>query len=389
MNRTLIILISCVVAIFLLIAIFFEFKDVPEIKRGGNYDIEAQEMRGLLMFKEMLNTKYGENNVEVINSLDHEYLKDQEGGLLVLIEDVIRIDSSGYQAIKEFQSRNNEVLVIGNYFSIDSLSCDMECDFEIDTTFEFNWVDDATVYHYDTYVTDSIVGNRSKMMHFSENSEDDLLLANGTMTIFKNCYEDGFSLSVHSFPELFTNIASMNDCYLENFNKTFSQFSSSRVILHRDEKSDLAVGLNDQSLLQFIMSQPALKAAYMLTILLTLLFVIFSSKRKLREVPLLERQKNTSLDYVATISDIFMSQDQNEKLVRHMKTIFFHKVRSDYYLRENDASFAMKLSKKSQVPIDLINSILNQLSAVDSHRFDDYQIIRLYQNIETYNKTRK
>ena len=132
-----------------------------------------------------------------------------------------------------------------------------------------------------------------------------------------------------------------------------------------------------------------LKYAYYLTLLLSLLFVFFASKRKQKEIPVLETSKNTSLEYIKTTSALFMAQGQNEKLVNHIKRNFYYKVKTAYYLDKSNPEFAELLAKKSRIPLDQIRNIIKQLNIVDNYAFNDDQLIRLYKDIDSFEKNRK
>lgn len=84
-----------------------------------------------------------------------------------------------------------------------------------------------------------------------------------------------------------------------------------------------------------------------------------------------------------------MAQNQNAKLVRHMKRNFIYKAKSAYFLNPEDPRFVEKLAKKSKCSIDQINSIMRQLNLADTHDFNDDQLIRLYNDINSFNKNRK
>jgi len=218
---------------------------------------------------------------------------------------------------------------------------------------------------------------------------EELLHVRDSLAIFRRVLVNDKTYHLHSAPSLFINKGALSTAYLENFNKTMDVFTSHSVVMHKSKKQNLNTGLNQDSQLQYILSQRPLKYAYYLTILMGLLFVYFFAKRRQKAIPILETRKNTSLEYIETMSALFMAQDQNEKLVNHMKTNFYHKIKTAYFLNANDPKLAEKLSKKSKIPKAQIDSILKQLNIVNNYAFNDDQLIRLYNDINSFDKNRK
>jgi len=56
MKRTFTILASIILLLLLITLIFFEIKDVPDLKKGSSYNIEKKDTNGLWLFHQMLLT---------------------------------------------------------------------------------------------------------------------------------------------------------------------------------------------------------------------------------------------------------------------------------------------------------------------------------------------
>ena len=393
MKRYIQIIIAVVLLLVILIFSVCEIKDVPDIDPGGWYSIEEEGLMGLKLFYELLGNYYSEGDVEYRLEYDFEYLDSLNNTLLIVFDSPVNIDSTHLVQITDFLEAGNEALIVSSDIYLEThpeLSPQTDYAYR-DSSYILIWSDgdsmsfkhnlDEQVQHFSSsgninyFETDSIANSES------------LLNASFKKSLFISTEVDSQKLYLHSEPMLFLNKSYNSTSYLTNFNKTLNHFSSAKVVLHQENyKNHYSY---DSSVLKYILSQRPLKYAYYLTLLSGLLYFFFSSKRKQREIPIIEKSKNTSLDYVDTTSGLFMAQNQNAKLVRHMKRNFIYKAKSAYFLNPEDPRFVEKLAKKSKCSIDQINSIMRQLNLADTHDFNDDQLIRLYNDINSFNKNRK
>jgi len=146
----------------------------------------------------------------------------------------------------------------------------------------------------------------------------------------------------------------------------------------------------DQNILQYIMSQPGLKAAYYLTLATLLLFLISRAKRRQKVVPVILSDDNTSLEYVHTVSQLYRSHNSHYKLVKHIETIFNEWVNKKYYLKRDHHNFVDVLAQKSKIEKEKIETILNQMkSAKGNARFDESRLINLHKDLHHFYKNCK
>lgn len=126
--------------------------------------------------------------------------------------------------------------------------------------------------------------------------------------------------------------------------------------------------LNSKSPLQFILNQPALAWAWYLLLAMGLLFLLFRAKRKQRVIPVLEPNKNTSLQFVSTIGRLYFMQSNHKQLaLQKMKLLqVFIREKYNFNSRELDDELANKLAVRSEIPLEHIQ-----------------EIFTIYQNIKT------
>jgi len=156
-------------------------------------------------------------------------------------------------------------------------------------------------------------------------------------------------------------------------------------------KSREARGEEDiqESPLKFIVSQPALKWAYCITLMALLIYLIFEGKRRQRIIPIMESPKNTSLQFVETIGSLYYHQKDHklitEKKIAHLLTF----IRTKFYLKttEIDQEFRSDLSNKSGISLPVINELFEYISFVQNNNYIiENQLITLNEQIENFHK---
>ena len=135
------------------------------------------------------------------------------------------------------------------------------------------------------------------------------------------------------------------------------------------------------------MSQPALKAAYYLMIFGVLLYVFFGGKRKQKIIPVTLKNKNTSLEYIETVSQLFYQQGQHEKLVAHMRNIFHHKMQKKFFVAPDNPNYLAILSKKSKISESEFQYVMDRFKNLDDNfDFRGDQLVSLNRRLENIYK---
>lgn len=115
--------------------------------------------------------------------------------------------------------------------------------------------------------------------------------------------------------------------------------------------------------LSFIMSQPQLRAAWHLMLLGFVLYLLFKGKRQQRIIPVIEKPKNTTIEFAQSISSLYYQERDATDMVRKKITYFLDQVRQRYYLdtQQINEDFATKLANKSGKDKDLVQQIVGTI----------------------------
>ncbi len=156
-------------------------------------------------------------------------------------------------------------------------------------------------------------------------------------------------------------------------------------------KSREAKGEEDiqESPFKFIVSQPALKWAYFITLSGLLIYLIFEGKRRQRIIPIIEAPKNTSLQFVETIGSLYYNQKDHKAIAEKKITHLLAYIRTKFYLKTTDIDqeFKTDLSNKSGISLLEINDLFNYISFVQNNDYiTENQLITLNEQIENFYK---
>jgi hypothetical protein len=163
---------------------------------------------------------------------------------------------------------------------------------------------------------------------------------------------------LHNLPLAFTNYFVADTVANKHAFQAISYLPKQPVFWDEYQKQG-RFGANENSVFRYIVSQPALYAAYLLAIIGLLLFAIFSGKRRQRIIPVIDPPKNVSLEFVKTIGNMYYRKGDHanmaEKLIHH----FWFYVRERFGIsasqHQNDELFALVAIKGGLSDEEMLN----------------------------------
>ncbi|MEQ1588560.1 MAG: DUF4350 domain-containing protein [Cyclobacteriaceae bacterium] len=119
--------------------------------------------------------------------------------------------------------------------------------------------------------------------------------------------------------------------------------------------------------LRFVLTNEPLRWAYYISIISLLLFMIFEAKRKQRIIPIIKPLTNTTLEFIATIGNLYFQRGDHKNIAEKKIQFLLDQVRSHYMMsgQLRDEGFVAVLTKKSGVPEKTVRelvSIVNHVS---------------------------
>jgi hypothetical protein len=192
-----------------------------------------------------------------------------------------------------------------------------------------------------------------------------LCTAMGDKTIMASVKIGRGKFIVQSFPRSFTNynilkkpndeFVAMGLSYLPVQHTIWDEYYKPM----RNEKAETP--------LRYILSTPALKWAYYVSVGFLLLYIIFSSKRVQRMIPTMQPPVNQSLEFTRTVGSLYFNAATDHRDIAMKKMMYFmDRIRLHYNMATayNDDEFQEKLAAKSNVPMDVIADIFIQYNYI-------------------------
>ncbi len=202
-------------------------------------------------------------------------------------------------------------------------------------------------------------------------------------------YGEGF-IYLHSMPVVFSNVNLLKSNKYDFAFKCLSYLPKTDNIIWDEYLKQGRVG--EHSSFRVIWNHPALLVSYFIVIFGGLLFVLFRSKRTQRIIPVVEPPKNTSLEFLDTISNLYYQKQAYESIIDKRHSYFLDVVRTRYYLRTEtiDDEFMNNLHLKSGVALDVIKSIFESRNYI-SHLYhvDNNALLRYNEKLEQFYREMK
>jgi hypothetical protein len=160
------------------------------------------------------------------------------------------------------------------------------------------------------------------------------------------------SIYVHCEPLFITNYYLLKPGNVKYAQDVFSYLEDRETLWFVESNSK-----ESRFFLRFILSNPALKYAWWVLLGGLVLFIFFNAKRKQRIVPVIEPLKNTSVDFVKSIGNLYLQEGDFHDMMAKKAQYFLNKVRMDLLIdtQNLDGEFAKKLHLKTGKPMEMIN----------------------------------
>jgi len=140
-----------------------------------------------------------------------------------------------------------------------------------------------------------------------------------------------------------------------------------------------------------IMKNPPLKAAFLLSLLLLALYILFGGKRIQRIIAQLKPNENTTVTFTETIGRLYLQKKDNKNIAEKMITYFNEYIRNTYFLNTNHVhdDFLVQLNRKSGVDKDKVETLYRTIVATQgSDVVNDYQLLSLNEQIQNFYKNK-
>ena len=388
--------IGWIIGIIVVVFILFINKGDNNVNWVQTYNEEGTNPFDTKVFHEQLDFWFKDQANKNLYNTFYEYQSDLDFDAYakkknyISVSDNYTIDKTSFNQLLDYISDGKQAFIASNYFP----------DYLLDTLgikIEYNKVHfkDQTYKLYLENVKDSLVYT-SKRTYGASFFKDTIgikklgYLYNEVGLQRTNFigvpYKEGV-FYLHSSPEVLTNYQLLNSTSAKYVSAVMSYLPKEIPFLYdKNVKTDPELS---NSPLRFIISKPPLKWSWYLLLLTIGLFLIFNAKRRQRVIPIIEPLKNTTTEFVKSISTIhYEASDYNGIIQKNIKYFLEH-VRKRYYLSTDklDEDFIKKLALKSGKSFNDIQQLITLVIKMKAHKFSTEEPLKkLNKQLENFYK---
>ena len=393
-NKSIAIVVAALLLVFAIVASVTEYRDVSAYDWEERYNYDDEEPQGLYIFKELTN-RYFEDIPVTTNSALNDSLTHNS---LYIQFTSIHLDSVVIDSLLSIASMGNDVLIIADFLNeriVDKIPNFFDDIYSYDSTLIFNITNKDLVsetnyiykFHNEEFEQKKVSNNLMQGLDWESDKQYVRVATPDSMALMISFPIGQGRLFYHVKKDFFYNYSYRQSQMFDYTQRVYAHFDPEHIYLLTPLTRFNTENYLNSNPLDFIMSQPALKAAYYLLLIGTLLFVFFGGKRKQKIIPVIEKNENTSLEYIETVSQLFYQQEQHEKLVTHMRNIFYHKMQKKFYVSPTDPNYVKILAKKSKISSTELQYIMDRFKNLDDNfGFRGDQLVSLNRRLESIYK---
>ena len=376
MNRTLKIYVFFLILLLAGI-VYIDINRPKPINWSPTYSIKDKIPFGLYVFNNEIKSYFKNQKIQKINTTPYEYLIDQYdydtlvnnykiNGTAVNVSEYSDIDKQSVEELLIFVSRGNTAFLSSKELPmqlLDSLKVTTKLDYKFNDSI-FNWVANKKLDTKKYKITEGLGNN-----YFSKiDTLNATVLGyqNGDSTrvnYIKVKYYDGEFL-LHTQPTAFTNFHLLKGDHFEYAQKVLSYIPKNNIFWFIKNQDGQAIS---QSPMRYILKQPALKYAWYIFLIGTIIFIIFNAKRKQRIIPIKKPLPNTTVDFTKTIGNLYYQEGDHDNIINKKIVYFLERIRNVYLIDTNklDDEFIKKLQLKSGKDL---SDIQRAVFLINTHR---------------------
>ncbi|MGZ4000419.1 MAG: DUF4350 domain-containing protein [Mucilaginibacter sp.] len=193
------------------------------------------------------------------------------------------------------------------------------------------------------------------------------------------------ALYLNANPLIFTNYSLLKKQGANYASSALSYLKRTDTVLWDEYYTQGRAG-EDNSMRVFL-RHGSLKWAFRIGFFSLILFVFYEMKRRQRIIPIIEPLKNSSLDFVNVVGQVYYEQHNNQNIAQKKITYFLEYIRSKYYLKTNplDQEFIERLTLKTGFERSRAEELVNHINYLNNQdRVTDRDLILLNQLIQQF-----
>lgn len=216
---------------------------------------------------------------------------------------------------------------------------------------------------------------------------------NGDANFIVLFYGNG-RIYLHSEPRSLSNYFLLQKDNYKYMQHLFSFIPAAPEKIYWDDfynKRNHPVSDRTSSGLSVLFQYPALAKAFLLLLLLGLIYILFDGKRRQRLIPIIPPNTNTTVAFTETVGRLYLQKKNNRNTADKIILYFLEHIRNKYFLNTNhlDANFMDVLGRKSNTPKEDVEKLFAFIQTIQQEMYvTDHQLLILNQHIEKFYKNK-
>ncbi|MDH6252085.1 hypothetical protein M2347_001812 [Chryseobacterium sp. H1D6B] len=330
-------------------------KEVTDWRK--NFDVNEKSPFGLFVFNQEVKHLF-KNNFKKVNQSPFEYYNKNKAAPHNILVVESKIDTESWNKILEAVSKGSDAMLIVD--DIPKEVSDSIGYYDSEISFDEKNILKLTdkQYQNDFITLDKFPSGKG----FS-------YIKPGVEVLGKTVEEDNSdqanfikvkfgkgTIYVHSEPLFLTNYYLLKSGNIKYAQDIFSYLDDKETLWFVESHSSEA----SRFFMRFILSKPALKYAWWIFLGGLVLFIFFNAKRKQRIVPIIDPLRNTSVDFVKSIGNLYLQEGDFHDMMAKKAQYFLNKIRMDLLIdtQNLDDDFAKKLHLKTGKTMEMINEAI-------------------------------
>lgn len=200
------------------------------------------------------------------------------------------------------------------------------------------------------------------------------------------CFKFGKgSLYLCANPGIFTNINLLNGQGADYAAKALS-YLPVQPNIYWDEFQNGDI-MEDMSPMRVFLSHASLQWAYYISLFSLLIFIFYEMKRRQRIIPIIEPLKNSTVDFVNVVGQVYYERRNNQNIAEKKILYFLEHLRTKFYLKTSplDREFTERLAQKTGIELSFAKDLVGHIGYVAAQKnVTDHELILLNQLIEQF-----
>lgn len=370
----------------ILLLIVFEFLKKEQVNWQITYSPFDKIPYGCEVGYQLAANGEWESNIERSNKSFYEYYEKDSGFYTpVFIANRVNFDEESYKTMLSHVEKGNTVFIASNKSSHQIINhfgiyLDYQLSNETKKTYKIN---DQTIF---TDSSKQWVKNQYSPQFIWDDSVKNITVLgtkNGQINFIEVKHGKGAFL-LHLDPILFTNYYLLKDISFQYANKVFSLLPNNRLVWddfliygHRKPPSEM----------RYVLSSVPMRIAFYLLTVLLLMQLTLSWRRKQRLIPIINAEKNASITYINTLTNLYLGNKNNRIIASYLSKNFKINTKRKLLIQWNKPELIIieQLMLKSGKTKNKVEALLQQLNIAEHKtEISQAELIELNKTIQNF-----